>query len=228
MFLKYLPLLFASIAALAQYLSGRADVRKKVYGHKIISFSAGMSITYIILEFFPFFTANALSINKLLFISVLSGFSIHHLIEKEIYQHSKDHDLLKKLSLEENVFSYVYHFILGILLVTFTLRDPQRGFLYFVLVLSFTSVSNLSTKNHQTNKRAIFFSSSTIIGTLFATFIWTIRPLWLETLLSGFVLGVLLFTVTRHHIPFGAKGKVGYYSLGFIFYSLLIIGSWYI
>jgi hypothetical protein len=224
----YLPIMFALFVGLTGYWSNKFNIRHKAYYHKIVSFSAGVSITYLLLELFPTFTEIALSINKFLFISVLVGFIIHHIIEKRIYQHNSKHELVKLLSLEEHIFSFVYHIILGIVLVTFYQESSLKGILFFVSIVSYTIVSMLPTTPHKSRMRSALLSSSTLLGVLFASFIWTSRQLWQEFLLVGLAVGVLIFTIIRHHIPQGRRGRIGYFTLGFILYSLLIIGSWYI
>ena len=223
-----LPTIFALLVGLTYYWSNKLNLKNENYYHHIISFSAGVSITYLLLELFPLFTEVALSTSKLMFVSVLCGFIVHHIIEKEIYQHNKKHELIKLLSLQENVFSFIYHIILGIVLVTFYQVSPIKGLLFFIAILTFTLVSTLPTMPHKSEKKAVLLSSSTLIGVLFATFVWTNRTEWIEFLFVGISIGVLLYTVIRHHIPFGRKGKLGFFTLGFLIYSLLIIGSWYI
>jgi len=224
---SYLPFIFAVIIGITYYITNRLDIKQKKYYHIIISFAAGVSITYILLELFPNFTEVALSISKLLFLSILLGFIIHHIIEKEIYKHSRDHELIKFLSLEENVFSFVYHVILGIILVVFVKESMLEGILAFIPILTFTLVSTLPMKPHNSKWQTAFMSGSTLFGVLIAT-LWEGMPLWLEFSLVGLATGVLLYTVIRHHIPFGNKGRIGYFTLGFIIYAFLITISWYI
>ena len=225
---KVLPILFAVIAGVTYYFSNKFDVKHKPYYYKFLSFSAGVSITYVLLELFPTFTEGALAINKLLFVSVAIGFIVHHIIEKYIYQHNRRHELVKNLSFEENVFSFAYHIILGIVLVTFIQQDIIRGLLFFLPVVSFTFVSTLPTDPHSSFKKAILLSSPTLIGVLLAMFGFIEGIKWLEYCLIGIALGVLLFTVIRHHIPFGRRGKIWYFTLGFMIYSVMIVGSWYV
>lgn len=222
-----LPLIFAIVIAVTYYYTNRFKIKHRVYSQKILSFAAGVSITYVLLELFPAFTEVALSISKLLFVSILLGFIAHHLIEKEIYKHNRDHELIKLLTLEENIFSFVYHIILGIVLVTFAKESTIEGVLAFVPILTFTLVSTLPMAPHPTKIKTLFMSSSTIIGALLAL-LWEKIPLWLEFSLIGLATGVLLYTVIRHHIPFGRKGRIGYFTLGFVLYSLFIIMTWYV
>jgi len=101
------PLFLAFIVGLAEYFGKSLDLQHKAYYRKIVSFSAGISVTYILLELFPTFAKGAFEIHNLLFISLLIGFISHHVIEKEIYKHNRTHELVRMLSLEENTFYYV-------------------------------------------------------------------------------------------------------------------------
>ncbi len=223
----FVPMLLAFLVAIAYYVSNRLDIQHKRYTQKMVSFSAGVSITYILLELFPLFTEQAVMISRWLFVSVLIGFSVHHLAEKSIYQRTKQHELVKKLGLEEEVFSFIYHFILGIVLVDISQQNIIDGVLFFIPILLFVFISTLSTNPHTSLFKALFLSGAMFLGTLFAAFIWVSRPLWIELALIGIVVGVLLFTIIRHHIPFGRRGRIGYFTIGFILYALIIIASWY-
>jgi hypothetical protein len=158
---------------------------------------------------------------------VLAGFISYHLIEKETYLHHEKRGLVKLLSIEENVFAFSYHIILGIILLIFTRQGAVRGITFFIPVVLFTLASTLPQVPHQSRIRAAFFSSGTLLGVLVTI---PLLPLHhtIESALIGFVVGVLLFTVTRHHIPFGRHGRPSYFLLGFIMYSLLLMSSWYL
>ena len=83
------PLLLSTIVGIIEYWSKTFNLRKKSYYRKIVSFSAGISITYILLELLPAFSETSLAVSKFLFISLLIGFISHHVVEKEIYKHNK-------------------------------------------------------------------------------------------------------------------------------------------
>ncbi|MBU0459679.1 MAG: hypothetical protein KJ597_04320 [Nanoarchaeota archaeon] len=224
---NYLPILLAVIISITYYYSNKYKIKHKEWNRKIVSFSAGVSITYLLLELFPTFTEAALSLDKIIFISIPIGFIIHHILEKEIYIHNKRRELIRMLTLEENVFSFVYHLIIGVTLVTFAKGSATSALLFFIPMLSFTFLSNLPANSHPLKIKAIFLSSATLIGAITAL-LWTTIPTWLEISLMGLAIGILLFTIIRHHIPFGRRGHIGYITIGFIIYSILIIVSWYI
>jgi hypothetical protein len=222
----YLPVLLAVIISFAHYYSRKFSIKHKEYSRKIISFSAGVSITYVLLELFPSFTETAINISQFIYISIPLGFILHHIIEKEIYKHNSKIELVKMLSLEETVFSFVYHIIIGIILVTFSRGSASQAILFSIPMISYTFLSNLPATPHPLKIKAIFLSSATLIGTAIAI-IWKNIPLEVEFSLIGIAIGVLLYTIIRHHIPFGKKGHVGYFTLSFVLYTLLIVASWY-
>ena len=128
----YLPVLLGIIISFASYYSRKLSIKHKGYSRKIVSFSAGVSITYVLLELFPNFTETAISLSKFIYISIPLGFIIHHIIEKEIYKHNSKVELVRMLSLEETVFSFVYHIIIGIILVTFSRGSASQAILFSI------------------------------------------------------------------------------------------------
>ncbi len=222
----YLPVLLAVIISFAHYYSRKFSIKHKEYSRKIISFSAGVSITYVLLELFPSFTEAAISLSRFVYISIPLGFIIHHVIEKEIYKNNTKQELVRMLSLEETVFSFIYHIIIGIILVTFARGSATQAILFSIPMVSYTFLSNLPANPHPLKIKAIFLSSATLIGTAIAV-IWGNIPKEVEFSLIGVAIGVLLYTIIRHHIPFGKKGHIGYFTLSFILYTALIVASWY-
>jgi hypothetical protein len=161
-----------------------------------------------------------------LFLSIPVGFIIHHIIEKEIYQHSRKDELTKLLTLEENVFSFVYHLVIGIIIITFIKLSIIQGILFFIPMALYTFLSTLPTKTHPSRLKSLFLSSATMIGVVIGLLVGGFIPIWVQSTLIGLITGVLLFAVIRHHIPFGRKGHIGYFTVGFLLYSLLIVLSW--
>lgn len=220
------PILFALVIAITEYFSKKMDLRHKPYYYQIVSLSAGVSTSYLLLELFPLFSENAFSIDRYLFLFLLIGFISHHIVEKEIYKHNRRNELVKMLSLEENLFYFVYHFIFGIILVVLTLNNFVEGTFFAVSIFAYTVVSNLPADPHKSRRRMMFLASSTVLGALLASFIWEHITPWTQFALIGVIAGVLLFTITRHHIPHGRVGKVSYFILGFLVYAILIVSKW--
>lgn len=222
---EYLPLIFSLFVSITYYFSNRFDLKDKSYSKKIVSFAAGVSITYVLLELFPIFTEGAQAISKWLFASILIGFMAHHLIEREIYHHAIRKRLHRMLTTEEHVSSFIYHFVVGFLLVPFAEKSITQAVLFFIPILAYTLVSTLPTEPHISRVKGFLLSAATPLGVIISS-IFQNTPLWLVYFLVGLVVGVLLFIVTRHHIPVGRKGEVEYFALGFIIYSIIILSSW--
>ncbi len=217
-----ISLLFGLIMGFAHYFSEEFYSRYKLHYGKIISFSAGIAVTYIFLDLFPNFSEGAAQIDKLLFLSVLIGFVSFHLIEKYIYQHSPEKKLFKELAIEDSVISFIYHFVVGMLIVSFLNQNLLRGILFFIPVLIYTGVSTLPVDITESKIIRIIVALSTLFGIVFVKYIYTTMSPLIFNILLGFIVGTLFFTVTRHSIPIGKKGQPMYFILGVLFYTLIL------
>jgi len=215
-------IVYGVIMAIAHYFSDEFCAKCQPFLGNISSFSAGVSVTYIFLILFPEFSTTILQDNKFLFLFVLVGFVIIHLVEKYIYQHFPDNRLRRELALEDSIVSFFYHFVIGIILATFVLQGSIKGFLFFVPILFFTLVSTLPVDVPQYKWVKIVLSLSTLLGILFALFVVKqFNPIAFLALL-GLVIGVMSYTVFRHSLPQGKEGKPMSFVIGILFYILVI------
>ncbi len=219
-------LLLAVSISVVEFFSKKLNLRHKRYYYQVVSLSAGVSSSYMLLDLFPLFAEGAFQYGKFLFLFLLLGFIAHHVIEKEIYKHNRLNELVRMLSLEQQVFYYVYHVILGIVLMALMSQGVVEGVFFGVSILAYTLVSNLPTDPHPSLRRMVFLSSSTLVGALVGLFIANVIPGFVRFALIGLVAGVLMFTITRHHIPHGRVGRVGFFVLGFLVYAMLIVSKW--
>jgi hypothetical protein len=227
MVIDFVPFILAIVLGIAYHLANQVDLKHKKYYAAMISFSSGISITYLTLSLFPDFTIGAILIHPLLFFSVLGGFSLHHIVEKSIYINHPKHDIIKLLSLEERVFYFAYHFILGILLVFFSKESFLGTILFFIPIFAYSLVSSLTTEPYDVKRHSWLASSATFWGVVLIAIIWRFIPIWIYFLLMGIVVGILLYSIVRHHIPFGKKGDPTYFLIGALIYSVLVVMSWY-
>ena len=216
-----IAIIFGLVMGITHYLSEHLNLKDTKYYAQLISFSAGISITYIFLDLFPQFSEGAIQINKFLFIFVLLGFISFHLVEKYIYLHSPKDKLIRELAIEDTVISFVYHFIVGMIIVSFVEQGWVKGTLFFIPVLFYTAVSTLPVDKTKFMAIRFVLSMSTLLGVLFASFV-NIIPMIYYALL-GTVIGILLFTIIRHSIPSGKEGKPLSFTIGVIVYTLIII-----
>lgn len=223
---KFIAFIMAVLLGAAQFSS--ESIVKLCGRHylRIISFSAGISITYLFLDLIPQFSIKAVRLNRLLFLSLLAGFVAIHLVEKYIYQHSPRQRIEKQLGLENQTISFFYHFILGIIILDFSKESLKEAILLFIPVLVFTAVSTLPLNRHPDKKVNAVVSTSTVLGVIFAEFIHTSMSPYTQTALLGFIIGGILFSIIRHSIPPGTEGKPLFFFLGVVAYAPFIIAGW--
>ena len=179
---------------------------------------------YIFIDLFPHFTSKAIAIGNNLFLSILFGFVLIHLIEKHIYSHSLEKTIKKEFFILNQVSSFFYHFVIGVVIVNFTREGFSNVIILFIPMLIFTAVSALPVLHHPNIKINIFVSFSIILGVIFANFI-TLEA-YIEVALIGIVIGIITFSVIRHLIPMGKEGKPLFFILGLIVYIPVIMWSW--
>ncbi|MDP7324481.1 MAG: hypothetical protein QF632_06995 [Candidatus Woesearchaeota archaeon] len=215
-------IIFGILMAIAIYFSEKFTTKFSEHHVRMLSLSAGISITYIFLDLFPQFNASVIATDQRLFLSVLVGFVLLHLVEKHIYQHTSKDVRKRELALADSSISFIYHFIIGMLIVYLTNQSAVSGVLFFLPILFYSTLSTLPVDPTSDTTVRLILSSSTLLGILFATYLATdISPVVNFSLL-GLVIGVLLYTTIRHGIPQGKAGKPVYFVLGVMFYALLI------
>ena len=151
------------------------------------------------------------------------------MIEKYLYQHEEKERLIEELKEAHSLVFFVYHFVVGMVLVNITLRNITEGILLFIPLLFHLSITNVSLReiHHSLIERKFarfFLCLSTILGILFASFIQISAMLYFT--LFAFIGGAILYIVVREEIPEEKRGKPGYFILGTFLYTLLIILLW--
>ncbi|MBI4021097.1 MAG: hypothetical protein HY369_02550, partial [Candidatus Aenigmarchaeota archaeon] len=138
-----LALVFGLVMSVAHYFSESFSSRVGKFRPRLISLSAGVAVAYLFLDLLPAFTFQAVSLNRLLFFSVLVGFAGLHLVERYIYTFIPRTRLRQDLALEDSTVSFVYHFILGIVISQFAAQSVVQGLLLVIPVLLYTMLSTL-------------------------------------------------------------------------------------
>jgi hypothetical protein len=216
-------IIFGLLMGLVHYFSEEILQKFKYHRWKLISFSGGISITYLFLSLLPKFVSGVSNENKFLFLSILSGFVIFHIIEKYIYkQNLTEYKRLKEIALEDSAISFIYHFIIGMMIVNFFNDGFLEGVVFFIPVLLYTSVDTIPVDRTKSMVVKIVLAFSTLAGILFSTFMYKDIGSIIFLSLLGFIIGVLIFTVTRHSILSGKKGSPFFFGLGVIIYSFII------
>ena len=80
-----LPIVFSLILGVTHFWNEKIQIRQEYVRIRFISFIAGTSVTYVFLNLLPEVYRGFELFDQLIFISLLAGFSVAHLIEKYIY-----------------------------------------------------------------------------------------------------------------------------------------------
>jgi|SRR3989338_5076325 len=222
-----LALTLATILCIADYVTEHIISEKLRKNKKLISFSSGVAISYIILSLFPEIAASALIDGKRLFLYMLAGFVSLNLIEQYIY---KGIGKLKNLSLyHKNIhvtYFFIYNLLIGIVLVNFALKGLTQTLLFFVPFLLYIIVEILPQEFEFKNKVAkIFYSAAPLFGAFFGTsYIELVASVFGE--LMAFITGTLLYIIIRESLPSDEAEKPLYFIMGILLYTLIIFMSW--
>ena len=221
-----LDLVAGLIIGIGHYFNETVYVKYEKQLPKLQSFSAGIAIAYILISLFPQFTEGVIGISKFLFLSVLAGFAAFHVIEKYIYKLTAEDKLMNELAIEDSITSFIYHFIVGIVIVSFLAQGVYQGFLFFIPIFLYTALGTLPVGVPTNKISKIILAASTLLGVLFARLVPAVGNSIVNFVLLGLVIGVLTYTVTRHSIPFGKDGRPLYFLIGVVIYSIIIIAGW--
>jgi zinc transporter ZupT len=225
-------IIFGLIFFILHYYTPKIKVAHKARRMKIVSFTAGIFITYLFLHLLPAIYDADISFTRISVIFVLIGFSLFHIAEKFIYKYQgRDREKLRReLKEVHSLMFFIYHFVIGMVLVNVTNQlSIIGGILFFIPVLLHTAVSSLSFSEiygviREKISVRLLLSLSTLAGIIVSIFF----PLTLDMyhILLGFVLGAMFYLVIVESIPRERRGEPMFFILGVIVYAILIGVSW--
>ena len=228
-----IPVIYSLLASLGHFFSERINSIFLKHKARLVSFSGGISTTYIFLQLLPdiyhyIFRSETL-INRSLIVFVLVGFVSFHLFEKYIYRHATKKKLATELSNLHSVSFFIYHFLLGALILVITTENFLSGSLFFGVVFLHTLLSTASMD--QIHKEFIknqafkmLLSASTLFGAAVALLVPVQAVVFYSAL--AFAAGIILHIVIRESLPTGGRGKPTYFVIGAALYAAVIISTW--
>ncbi len=228
-----LAIVLGVILGLVHYFSETVHIAYPRVKKYLVSFAAGVSVTYLLIQLLPEVTLrlNVLQ-SHVPYLFILVGFVVFHLIEKFIYQHGKRQKIVSNIKELHAVSLFIYHLFVGVLLVYFVRINPMSAVLFTVPLFFNLSVSNVSFHRiHYTMKShpvVIWLeSAATLIGVFLALLISI--PSTVVLGLASFIAGSLLFMVVRDSIPKESEGKPLFFVLGILcmVIVLYVVGALY-
>ncbi|MBI2134696.1 hypothetical protein HYU09_01785 [Candidatus Woesearchaeota archaeon] len=191
---------------------------------KFISFAAGVSISYIFLVMLPEIYIGSVNINRLLFLSILLGFGIFHIIEKYIRQNFTGPQLRKEHRFVHSATSFAYFFVVGFILVKITEVNIVDSALLSIPIALHIIIDSLPRRSTKKYHLRVLHASSAFLGALVASFIGIGAAG--NAALLGFVGGGLLYMVVRESLPRDREGKPLYFITGLLLYTIVIMVLW--
>ncbi len=215
-----LTFVLAAILVAVHWFSEQFAAHVERFHAQLVSFSAGLFIAFIFLVLLPELVEGASLMGEKVFVFLLAGFVLFHVMEKYIYQHVKNKDvLLRELAEVHAAGFFIDHFVVGAALF-FAINSPQieLGFLLFIPLFLHTISSGISLthidEHFQNRIISITLAASPLIGALFAFLLNPARHIFLA--IFAFVVGALLYVVIRDMLPEGSKGNPLFFVLGLI------------
>lgn len=222
-----LEFIYGIIIGITQYFNVR--LLKKFHKLRIplVSFAAGLSSSYLFLLLLPE-TFNGFQILKnYIFLTLFIGYVSIHISEKYIYKYVDKKRINQGVRTIHHATFFLYHFIIGIILVTFLKQSIRQGTLFFIPIWFHTTVSSIAlTEIHHKHIRErtitkILLSFSTILGVALAVLIMI--PTIIYYILLALITGALTYIIIKDLTPKGKEGNLNMFILGVIAYSLIII-----
>lgn len=223
-----LPVIYSLILGAVHFFNEKIQIRQEYVRIRVVSFIAGIAVTYVFLNLLPEVYKGFAIFDRLIFVYLLIGFTVAHITEKYIYQHSAPQTLRESLGGVHSIAFFIYHFFIGIILVNLNRSSFLDGVLFFLPVLFYSSVGLLALEKIHPKiweKPYVKFllSLSTLVGVLLADFFLGFKVAF--NLLFGFVVGAFLYIALIDFIPREARGRPEYFALGVLTYSLIIIAT---
>lgn len=199
--------------------------KKEAIKAKTMSFIAGASVAYVFLYLLPDLYKGVAHVNQWVFIFILLGFSLVHILEKYLYQHTKKEERLLRLKEAHFFIFFLYYFVIGVILTEFLKISLWKGLLFFVPIVFYAAVSRISFEEVHIRLREqklfrILLSLAALLGVLLASII--LKQLFLYHILLAFITGTFFYIVIMDFIPREARGRPEYFLLGVSLYTLLI------
>lgn len=206
---------------LEEYITG--------YREQIVSFSSGVTITYIFLQLMPELNRIASENSELLYVFPLIGFSSIHILEKYLAKSEISHeDLTRDYGEIHSSFLFLYHAAIGYFIATLLAESTISGLLFFIPVIMHVAVSSLSvTELHesfvQRNTVKYLISAAPLLGVI-AYKMEILKVAYFEPLF-GAVIGMFFYVVIRDSIPKDEKGQPKEFVAGTLIYLVFILAT---
>ncbi len=222
-----LSLIMAGTLSVADYVTEHVFSKSLRKNQKLVSFSSGVAVAYIILRLFPEISSYALIDGRKVFLYALLGFVALNLIEQYIY---KGAGVLRAPSIPHKsahvTYFFVYNFFIGMVLVNFAAKGLAQTMLFFIPFLLYIIAEILPQEfEFKSHISKVLYSIAPFFGALAGINFTTFTSSIFGEMIS-FITGTLLYIVIRESLPSNEAEKPLFFIIGVLFYTLVIFMSW--
>ncbi|MEK6984436.1 MAG: hypothetical protein AABX33_07720 [Nanoarchaeota archaeon] len=222
-----LSLILAGIMSFVDYFTEQNHSKKISRNPKLVSFSAGVAISYILLNLFPEIASFAIIDGKRIFLYSLVGFISLNLIEQYIHKGiGKLKSRIKQHKYVHVFYFFGYNFFVGVMIANFTSKGLAHALLFFIPFLLYIIVEILPQEfEFKSPAFKIFYSMAPLFGAIFGVYnIDFAMSIFGE--LMALLAGTLLYIVIRESLPSDEAERPFYFIIGVLFYTMIIFMSW--
>ena len=223
-----LPIFYSLVLGLTHFFNEKIQIKHEYVHVRLVSFVSGITVTYVCLILLPEIYRGFALFNQFIFISILVGFTLAHISEKYVYQHSAPQTLKENLSGLHSLAFFVYHLLLGVIFVSLNQVNTLNSVLFFLPVLFYSSVGLISLEKIHSKVREhksvkFLLSLSTLFGVLLADLLLSFGNTY--NLIFGFIVGLFLYIALIDFVPKESRGRPEFFALGVFVYTLVIAST---
>ncbi len=189
----------------------------------LISFAAGMMVSYMFLTLFPAVYGNVKGL-PLEFYIVLAGFVLVHMVEKYFSQRGYSVSAAEKVYAIHTIVFLIYNFLSGVAFYFFQ-ANPVALLLFLIPVavhtlFSTTLLEKLPSVLQRSTVAAVLLASAPIFGAVAPSLLPDYSSVF--NYLFAFAVGAIFYVVVRDEIPSGKKGRPSWFFYGVLLYAALV------
>lgn len=211
------PFAVAVAIVLLNFVGQKFSEHIERFHMELLSFGAGLMVGIFFLEILPQIGVGETHLGPFIYVTVLLGFVLVHVLEKLVYQHAAgESELAKDVTRFEAAGLMAYGLLVGVIVVVFL--EAYGDLAYFVLIPFFVRAFVLSVYSKHINERTgsgfsrVLQSVSPVIGASVGLLLITNKTQLF--LVFSTAMGFILYIVVRDMIPSGKAGKPTYFVLG--------------
>jgi len=221
--------LYAFILSIVHFLGEELDKWTSSHELRVISFTTGITVTYVFLHLLPQFHQLTLNAADSIFIFPLIGFSSFYLAEQYVEKTRTGDKIWEDYKEIHSTFFFVYHTALGMLVAYFLTEPELSSTLFFLPILLHTGVSSFSLSELNEDIVDNIFIKIIISGApLLGVFLYRSSLVYPSNFLAifGAVTGMFFYIAISDGLPEDSDTCLYSYMIGTLLYLGITALTW--